>query len=165
MPRGADSSEETKLRARLAGHDLLLYDGVCGLCNRVVRFVLRHDTGGRFRFLALQDPLAEAILARHEIRAADLASVALLVEPFAASERLCLRSEAVVEVLARLGGGWRVLAAMLRIAPRPLRDFAYGWIARWRYRIFGRFDACPIPPEGWRERFLGNHATAQPPQC
>ncbi|HSP98856.1 MAG TPA: DCC1-like thiol-disulfide oxidoreductase family protein [Candidatus Dormibacteraeota bacterium] len=130
---------------------VILYDGVCGFCDRTVRFVLRHDPDGRFRFAPLQSAYAAAALARHGRDAGDLDSVALLLEPDTDRERLLARSDAVLAILRRLGGAWR-LAALARWLPRGLRDAAYDAFARRRYRWFGRFDQCPIPSPELRAR-------------
>lgn len=130
---------------------VIFYDGVCGFCDRSVRFVLRHDPGGRFRFAPLQSAYAAAALARHGRDAGDLDSVALLLDPDTAGERLLARSDAVLAILQGLGGGWRLLA-FARWLPRRLRDAAYDAFARRRYRWFGRFDACPLPTPELRAR-------------
>ena len=137
-----------------AGHALILYDGVCGLCNDVVQFVLRHDAAGRFWFCALQDPLAGRILASHQLDAAKLDTFCLVNMPFSSGEQVLVRSDAAVAVLLELGGGWRLLGKILRIVPRPVRDLGYRVVARVRYRIFGRLDACPLPSAAQRDRFL-----------
>ena len=134
-----------------AAAPILFYDGVCGFCDRTVRFVLRHDPSGRFRFAPLQSTYAAAALARHGRDAGDLDTVALLLAPDTAAERLLARSDAVVAILQGLGGVWRALA-LVRWLPRRLRDAAYDAFARRRYRWFGRFDQCPLPSVELRAR-------------
>lgn len=131
---------------------VLLYDGVCGFCDRTVRFVLDRDGAGAFRFAPLQSDYAAAALARHGRDAADLDSVCLLVDAGGPGERLLARSDAVLAICDRLGGAWRLLA-LARFVPRRLRDAAYDAFARRRYRWFGRLDECPIPSPRLRERF------------
>src|ERR1700683_2602977 len=87
-------------------HPILLYDGVCGLCNRLNQFVLRHDRTGIFRFASLQSALAASILARHGANAADLDTVHVVVNPDQPDEYLLARSDAVIFVLKQLGGVW-----------------------------------------------------------
>ena len=139
-------------------HPILLYDGVCGLCNRLVRFVLRRDPAGAFRFAALQSPLAERILARHGLNAEDLDTLYVVVNAEQAEEILLPRSDAVIFILRRLEGAgksfWRMSGFLLQLVPRPVRDWGYGEVARTRYRMFGRYDACPVPTEQTRSRFL-----------
>ncbi len=150
-------------------HPILLYDGVCGLCNRMVQFILRHDPAGLFRFASLQSPLAERILARHGADAADLDAVYVVVHCDQADEVAFSRSAAVIFVLTHLRTGelrsggqpkavvptfWRLAGLLLQLVPRRLRNWGYGVVARNRYRVFGRYDSCPIPSEETRNRFI-----------
>lgn len=133
---------------------IVFYDGVCGLCNRLNQFLLRRDRDARIRFAALQSPVARQLLAAHGLDPSDLNTVYVMADWTAESERVLSRSAAVLHALEQLGGSWRALAAVGRLVPRPLADLVYRMVARSRYRIFGRFDACQIPPPEWRERFL-----------
>ena len=135
-------------------HPVLLYDGVCGLCNWLVQFVLRHDPGGVFRFASLQSGLAAEILARHGADAADLDTVYVVVNYDTPEEALFTRSDAVRFVFIQLGGVWRASAILLKLLPHALCDFAYNAIARRRYRFFGRSEACVLPASENRDRFL-----------
>ena len=137
--------------AALVPPAVIFYDGVCGLCDRTVRFVLRRDHAGRFRFATLQSDYAAAALARHGRDATDLDSVCLLLDPDGPGERLLAKSDAVFAILDGLGGVWR-LAAAARWLPRAWRDAAYDALANRRYRWFGRFDQCPIPSPELRAR-------------
>jgi predicted DCC family thiol-disulfide oxidoreductase YuxK len=132
---------------------IILYDGVCGLCNRLNRFVLARDPAGRFRFAALQGALAGVILRRHARDPSDLDTVYLVLGHGQPDERLLQKSDALLWILRQLGGGWR-MAGALRVVPRAIRDLGYDLVARTRYRLFGRFDACPLPDPRHRERFL-----------
>lgn len=135
-------------------HPVLLYDGVCALCNWLVKFVLKRDPGGQFHFAALQSRYAGETLLRHGRDRQDLDTFYLVLEPGGEKERLVARSDAGLEVLRRIGGGWRLAAALARVFPRPVRDFVYNRIARNRYQTFGKYDACPIPPSEVRGRFI-----------
>ena len=135
-------------------HPILLYDGVCGLCNRMNQFVLRHDQAGVFRFASLQSALAGRILARHGADAADLDTVYVVVNPDQPDENLLARSEAVIFVLKQLGGFWGLTGFVLRFKPRFLRDLGYRVVARNRYRFFGRSETCFLPSSENRGRFL-----------
>jgi predicted DCC family thiol-disulfide oxidoreductase YuxK len=130
--------------------EYLFYDGHCGLCHRAVKFVLRHDRSGQaFRFAPLQ---GETFLGRvgPERRAGLPDSVVVLTR----DGELLARSAAFLHIFRRLGGGWRVLAAVLSVVPQRLRDFVYDFVARIRYRVFGkREDLCPIVPAELRARF------------
>jgi predicted DCC family thiol-disulfide oxidoreductase YuxK len=135
-------------------HPILLYDGVCGLCNRMNQFVLRHDRAGVFRFASLQSALAGRILARHGADAADLDTVYVVVNPDQPDEHLLGRSDAVIFVLQQLGGFWGLTGFVLRFKPRFLRDLGYRVVARNRYRFFGRSETCFLPSSENRGRFL-----------
>jgi predicted DCC family thiol-disulfide oxidoreductase YuxK len=136
-----------------AGTPIILYDGVCGLCNRLNRFVLARDPDARLRFAALQSPLAAEILARHGRDPRDLDTLYLVLAPGRQDERLLEKSEAALWILRELGGVWRA-ADLLRVVPRGLRDLGYDLVARTRYRLFGRYDTCPLPDPRHRARFL-----------
>lgn len=130
-------------------HPIVLYDGACGMCNRTVRFVLRRDREGVFRFAALQSRLAERILAGQGIRATELDTLYVVD-----GEEVLARSEAVMFVLRRLGGIWKAVAEVLRFLPRGMRDGMYGAVARNRCRVFGKYEVCPAPSEQERGRFV-----------
>jgi predicted DCC family thiol-disulfide oxidoreductase YuxK len=137
-----------------AGAAIILYDGVCGLCNHFVRFVLRRDPARRFRFAWLQSGFAGEILARHGKDPHELDTVCVVVEFGEPSEHLLLKSRAALFVLAEIGGGWRGVARALDILPLSVLDAAYGVVSKLRYRLFGRYDSCPLPQPGDRERFI-----------
>ncbi len=127
---------------------ILLFDGVCNLCNGAVRWVILRDSAARFRFASLQSEAGRGLLAQHQLPV-DALDTVVLVE----GDRHWVRSDAAFEVLRRIGGGWALLSA-LRIVPRPLRDLVYQWVARNRYRWFGRRDECLVPTPELRARFL-----------
>ena len=135
-------------------HPILLYDGVCGLCNRLNQFVLRRDPEGVFRFASLQSALAARILARHGANSADLNSLYAVVNPDQPDEALLARSDAGIFVLKQLGGSWRLLGFAMQCFPHFVRDRVYGIIARNRYRVFGRYETCMLPSPENRARFL-----------
>ncbi|OBK91616.1 thiol-disulfide oxidoreductase DCC family protein [Mycobacterium sp. 1165178.9] len=133
---------------------VLLYDGVCGVCNRSVRTILRFDPAGPLRFAALESVFAKAIIARHpEIGSVD--SVVFVDDPGGPSERVAVRSEAVLRVARYLGGAWR-LCAVARLIPAPLRDGLYDRFAAIRYRVGGKYDSCPLPAPEVRARFVAD---------
>jgi predicted DCC family thiol-disulfide oxidoreductase YuxK len=136
------------------GGAILLYDGVCGLCNRLVRFLLARDRRGRLRFAPLQSGFSARALARHGRDATRLDTVYLITQPGTAGERVLSRSRAVLAALEELGGAWRLAGTLLRVVPGPLRDALYGLVAKIRYRVFGRSDRCVLPPPEDRARFL-----------
>jgi predicted DCC family thiol-disulfide oxidoreductase YuxK len=130
--------------------DVLFYDGECGLCHGYVRFLVRRDPSGDFfRFSPLQGRLLATLLNKSE-RAALPDSLVLRT----ADGVLLMRSAAVLATLERLGGFWRGVARVVRIVPRPLRDFCYEVMARLRRRLFPRPpDLCPLMPPHLRGRF------------
>lgn len=131
---------------------VLLYDGVCGLCNSAVKLVLRHDKQHTMRFAALDSDFGLAVAARHpELASAD--SMAVVDRAGQADEQVRLRSDGALRVARYLGGLWLVFLP-LTLIPRSLRDAAYNLLARVRYRLFGRYDTCPLPPPEVRARFL-----------
>jgi len=136
------------------GQPYLLYDGVCGLCNRLVQFILRRDRDARFQYASLKSPFATRFLARHGVNPADLDTVYVLVNHRQPNESLRTRSDAVRYVLGQLGRFWRFPGSLLSWLPRPLCDWGYRGVAHNRYRILGRYDACPLPSADLRDRFL-----------
>jgi predicted DCC family thiol-disulfide oxidoreductase YuxK len=129
-------------------HPVLLFDGVCNLCHGVVRFILDHDRDARFRFAPLQSEVGRALLTRFALDPDALDAVVLIDEAGAH-----VRSDAALRVARALGPPWNCLGP-LAVIPRALRDAVYDFIARRRYRWFGKKDACPLPRPEWRERFL-----------
>ena len=132
------------------GRYTLFYDGHCALCHGAVRFVLNHDRSvSATRFAPLQGELFKELVPEAQ-RASMPDSLVVLT----ADGALLTRSEAVLHILRRTGGLWRVIAGVGRIVPAPLRDAAYDGVAKIRYRVFGkRDDACPVIPASSRSRF------------
>jgi predicted DCC family thiol-disulfide oxidoreductase YuxK len=132
---------------------IVLYDGVCGLCNRLVQFLLKRDAHDRFRFASLQSDFTAQVLRRHGLDPADLDTVYVIRDFGQSRERLLARSDAVLFMLNRLGGIWRV-TALGRALPRALRDLVYKLVARNRYRVFGKHESCMLPEPQHRQKFL-----------
>jgi predicted DCC family thiol-disulfide oxidoreductase YuxK len=127
--------------------DLIVYDGVCVLCSRTIRFIAAHDRAANFRFVPLQSPFGRHLADRVGI---SIDNPETFVAIFGGAATF--RSDAALGILARLPGfAW---AASLRAIPRPLRDGIYNLIARNRYRWFGRTDQCGLPPPGLVARVL-----------
>ena len=137
----------------LAGKTIVLYDGVCGLCNRLVQFLLRRDKHDRFRFAPLQSKFASSLLKKHGIDAADLDSISVVADYGLASEKAFAKSDAVLRATWELGGIWR-MGEVGRLVPRSLRDWLYDRVARNRYRMFGKYETCPIPRPEQRKKFI-----------
>jgi len=132
---------------------VLLYDGVCGFCNKTVQMILERDPAGTMRFAALQSDYGRAVVERHtSLRGVD--SVVFVENANGGSrERVFVRSGAALKVVAYLGGFWKIFLAAY-VVPKPLRDYFYDLFARNRYRLFGKYDACMLPPPEVRSRFL-----------
>ena len=132
----------------------MLYDGVCGLCTRLVQWVLRADRRGVLRLAPLQGELAREVKLRHpEMVGAD---TVVWLEPASQGgrERVLLRSEAVLRLWTYLGGRWGLLAGLGRRVPRKLRDRLYDQVARRRLRWFGAAEKCELPAAEQRARML-----------
>lgn len=127
---------------------VLLFDGVCNLCHGAVQWVIARDPGARFRFASLQSQAGRRVLREAGFDGPTPDSVVLV-----ADGRVHLRSDAALETARRLGGVWKAAVA-LRVLPRALRDALYAWVARNRYRWFGRKQECPMPSPETLSRFL-----------
>jgi predicted DCC family thiol-disulfide oxidoreductase YuxK len=132
---------------------LVLFDGVCVLCDSSMRWLLDADRRGRLSFAPLQGETARAVLGRHPEVTGDLSSVVYVRDFGGPDERVYLRSDAAAAILQDLAGAYRVLA-LFRFLPRVVRDAVYDWIAAHRYRWFGKLDACRLPDRGSEQRFL-----------
>jgi predicted DCC family thiol-disulfide oxidoreductase YuxK len=128
---------------------VIVFDGVCMLCSRWVDFVLRRDLHGRYKFAAMQTASGRALLIEHGIDPDDPLSFLLLED-----EKGYTDTEAIVRILRSFGPGWKFIALLVSIVPRFVRDPLYRWIARNRYRMFGRRAACRVPTADIADRFL-----------
>lgn len=131
----------------------MLYDGVCGLCDRFIQFLIRIDRRDRLRFAALQGPLGALILKQNGLVPGVLSTVIVVANYGSDASRVLDRSEAALFAIYSTGGVYRG-ARVLRIVPRFLRDWVYTLIARSRYRLFGQLEACPVPKAENRRKFL-----------
>jgi predicted DCC family thiol-disulfide oxidoreductase YuxK len=131
---------------------VLLYDGVCGVCNGAVRTILRFDRHGTLRFAALDSDFARDVIVRHP-RLAGLDSVVFVRDPGGRTETVSTESAALLQVADYLGGWWK-LATAARVIPAFVRDWLYAAFAAVRYHVGGKYDSCPIPSPEVRGRFL-----------
>lgn len=127
--------------------DIVLFDGVCNLCNGAVRFIIDRDPAGRFRFASLQSSAARAVLGASAVEDPLPDSIVLV-----ASGRVTTRSTAILRIARGLKFPWPLLYAFI-VIPRRLRDAVYDVVARNRYRWFGRREVCMVPTPELRERF------------
>ena len=137
----------------MSGRHLILYDGVCGLCNRLNRFVLERDAVAVFQFASLQSRLGQSILRGYGRDPDKLETLYVVVNYGSESAVLLSKSRAALFVLKTLGGPWR-LAASLGVLPHRLLDWAYDLVARHRYRVFGRYENCLMPGPEYETRFI-----------
>lgn len=141
----ADAPTGTKFEA--TRQTVVYFDGVCGMCNRFVDFLLRHDRKNRFCFAPLQGETARQNLPNELIE--NLKTVA-----FVEKDQTWTHSAAIIRILWRLAPFWRILGCLLWLIPSPLRDAGYRVIAARRYRFFGRRETCRMPTEAERDRLL-----------
>jgi predicted DCC family thiol-disulfide oxidoreductase YuxK len=132
---------------------LVLYDGVCAMCNGIVRFLTERDPDDRFRFLALQSDLGRELVRARGGDPDEMSTLYVITSPGRPGEKVLVRGRAGIRAMTSAGGAWRLLHA-LRILPSFLLDFGYRLIASRRYRIAGRLEACPVPPAEHRHKFL-----------
>lgn len=130
------------------GETVVLFDGVCKLCNGWAKFLIRHDRHQRVRLATVQSPEGQALLAWAGLPLDAFDTMAVIRD-----NHYWVRSEAFFEVVAQLPAPWPLLR-QFRIFPRPLRDWAYDRIAFNRYRLFGKYDACLMPTPDHQRRFL-----------
>lgn len=133
---------------------VLLYDGECGLCNALMRFILKHDQRGVLMFAPLQGPLAQAFLRARGLEAADFDSVVFIADADRIDTAYYRRTAGVLKAMEEMGGGWRRLARVLAFVPTSWSNVLYRTVARTRYRLFGRYRPTPLPNPEWARRIL-----------
>ncbi len=131
---------------------VLLYDGECGLCNAVVRFLLRRETSGRLKFAALQGRFGQATLERLGLPQTDFDSLVFL--PEIAGDLFLCKTDGVAAVLKLLPGEWPRVGRGMEWVPRAVRDLAYTGVARSRYALLGTYQPTPLPEPNWVGRFI-----------
>lgn len=129
-------------------NSILLFDGVCNLCNKLVIFIIRRDNKALIKFSALQSREGLSLLQERGLSAEGINSIV-----FIERNKYFLKSSAVLHLLKALGGGWRIMYGLI-IIPRFIRDFFYDLIAKYRYRIFGISEKCMMPGTEIEDRFL-----------
>lgn len=140
--------KEEKLANANIKSPILLFDGVCNLCNAYVQWVLKRDRKGIFKFAALQSETGQALLRRFKFSPENFDTVVLVD-----GDKVFTRSDVALEMARRIGGFWR-LFAIFKIFPRSFRNAVYDWVARHRYRWFGKKEECMLPRPEWKDRFL-----------
>ncbi len=131
-------------------YPVLLFDGVCNMCNAFVQFVIKRDKSGLIHFASLQSEYGKAFINKHDIPFKNMDSVILIDE----EQKILVKSDVSFELFKRFGGVWTILS-IFKYLPRFIRDFCYDLIAKNRYRMFGKKDSCMIPTPDVAKRFLG----------
>lgn len=126
---------------------IILFDGVCNLCNSSVQFILKRDPAGKFKFAPLQGETGQRLLKKHGI-STDINSIVLIEH-----EKVFIKSNAAIRVGRQLTGAWK-MASAFNIIPRFIRDFLYDIVANNRYKWFGKTESCILPSPKWKNRFL-----------
>lgn len=127
---------------------IILFDGVCNLCNRSVQLVIRHDAQGVFRFASLQSEVGQRLLQQSGLDTTHFSSLVLVDR-----DKVFTQSDAALKIALYLGGFWRLLS-IFRLVPRFIRNAVYAWIARNRYQWFGKTESCWLPTPELKARFL-----------
>ncbi len=127
---------------------IILFDGVCNLCNKLVKFIIKKDKHAKFRFASIQSTAGQKLLRQHNLPLDDLESFVLIIDNI-----YFLKSSAGLHILKELGSIWKLFYIFI-IIPIVLRDFVYDRIANSRYKIFGKQDSCMVPTAELKDRFL-----------
>jgi predicted DCC family thiol-disulfide oxidoreductase YuxK len=136
-----------------ASNAIVLYDGVCGLCNGAVQFLLKRDRHDLLRFASLQSDFAASLLKRHGIDHHDLDTIYVVLNQEEANESLLAKGDAFLFLAKAIGGVWS-MARVGRIVPRPIRNLLYDFVARHRYQVFGKYDSCMPPDPKHKHKFV-----------
>lgn len=135
------------------GAHLVLYDGGCGLCSRLLQFLLKRDRRAVFTFASLQSAVGRATVEHFGADPNELASFHVLANYQTNHVQMFSRSSAALFVAGQLGWPWKAVA-LARVLPTAMLDHVYNVIARNRYRVFGRYEQCPAPRPEFRRRFI-----------
>ncbi len=150
MPSDTQSNTYKKLASIPTDKPILLFDGVCNLCNGFVQFVIQRDPEGKIRFASLQSDAGQTLLQAADMPTEELSTVVLYE-----NGRFYTHSDVPLLVARKFGGAWPLLYGFV-IIPKFIRDGIYNWIARNRYRWFGKRESCMIPTPDLKARFLDN---------
>lgn len=138
------------IRAQIAGHDVIVFDGVCVLCGGFFRFMERRDRNRRFRFVLAQSELGAALYKALDLNPSEFETNLVIVDG-----RIHTHLDAFAQAMGVLGGGWRLLR-LLSYLPKALKHPVYNLIARNRYRLFGKTETCLVPDARMKDRFLSS---------
>lgn len=149
---GEKTSNHGEVLSRARGKHLVVYDGVCGLCNGFIKFIIHYDKKREFFFTPLQSEIGQSVLARHGLDARELNTVYLVCD-VGENESVLSKSQAAFFIMQKLGSIFQVIA-LGRLLGVGVGNFFYDLVAANRYKVFGKSDACMIPTPDVRERFL-----------
>ncbi len=130
------------------GKSIIFFDGVCNLCNDSINFIIARDKNDHFLVGALQDPVSQRVLAKYQVRPDYLDSLVLLEDG-----QIFYKSTAALKIARKLAGPWAIFYPLIKL-PRRWRDWVYDWIAKNRYRWFGKKNTCRIPTKAEQSKFL-----------
>ena len=130
-------------------HPLILFDGICNLCERSVQFVIKHDKSAQYRFATLQSDAGQRVLKEYEYEDEELSSILLV-----ADGRVSRKSRAALRIAKQLDGGWPILFYLFFWIPPGLSNVVYDFIGNRRYKWFGKKNECWLPDDHLRKRFL-----------
>jgi predicted DCC family thiol-disulfide oxidoreductase YuxK len=135
--------------ANLHSHpSIVLFDGVCNLCNGAVQFIILHDPKGQFQFASLQSSIGQDLLKQYQLPTNSISTIVLIEQG-----RSYIQSTAALRIARRLRGAWPLLYAAILVPP-AWRNVLYRWVARNRYRWFGKTEQCMLPNPAYKQRFL-----------
>ena len=134
----------------LNSQDIILFDGVCNLCNHAVNFIIDRDPAKRFLFSSLQSSEGQRLLHKHGLPAHQMDSLVLIRD-----DKIFLKSSGALEIARYLSGFWPVFY-IFKLIPYPIRDIIYNLVARYRYQLFGKRNTCRYPTTELKTRFLNN---------
>ncbi len=128
---------------------IILFDGVCNLCNTSVSFLIKFDKNSKLKFSSQQSESGQKILKEINFNHTNLSSIV-----FVQGDQYYLKSSAILAIFKLLGGGFYVCYLLLFLIPKPIRDFFYDIVAKFRYKVFGKTETCMLPPDKWKDRFI-----------
>ena len=132
----------------ISDKQIILFDGICNLCNNIVIFIINRDTDNKFQFASIQSQSGKTLWHKHNLPI-DLIDSFVLIK----NEKVYFKSTAGLHVLRELGGVWK-LCYLFIIIPTCMRDIVYNYIAKVRYKTFGKRDRCMVPTDDLKDRFL-----------
>jgi len=129
-------------------NQIILFDGLCNLCNSSVQFFIKHDKKAVFKFASLQSKFGKEQLVKYQIDVANIDSFIYIK-----ANQAFVKSTAALKVINELGGFWKIFHIIIYF-PRPFRDWVYDRIAKNRYRMFGKKESCMVPTPELKSRFI-----------